>query len=109
MHAKLAGFEFCEPRQPTEKPAPPVLVTIDAFVGGYIAGRTDIKPATREHLDRARGKLVAFFGADRPLADVSPLDADNFRRHVRETSAENTTRRAVSRARQFFALQSAAG
>jgi len=46
--------------------------TLGAFLSAYIAGRTDVKPSTIRHLNDARRNLIAFFGEEKPLADVTP-------------------------------------
>jgi hypothetical protein len=101
LYGKLVAVGLCELRQTEAGQQQPA--TVAAFLNEYLAGRTDIRPSTAFHLKQARDKLLGFLGADKPLADVCKLDAENFRRHLRETLADNTTRRMVSRARQFFA------
>ncbi len=61
-----------------------------------------MKPLTIRHLNDARRHLVAFFGADKALADISPGDADDFRRSLGERLGDNTVRRMCGRAKQFF-------
>ena len=47
--------------------------------------------------------LLSFFAADLPLRDITPGGAEDFRMHlIGEGKAENTVRRAIGRARQFF-------
>lgn len=47
--------------------------------------------------------LLSFFAADLPLRDIMPGGAEDFRMHlIGEGKAENTVRRAIGRARQFF-------
>jgi hypothetical protein len=70
LHAKLAKHGLISPR--TEAAGN----TLAAFLDAYIAGRTDVKPNTREHLKRARNNLVEFFGTDKPLNQITPGDAD---------------------------------
>lgn len=48
------------------------VTTLGKFLAEYIASRTDIKPLTLRHLKDAERSLTEHFGADRPLADVSP-------------------------------------
>lgn len=72
------------------------------FLDSYIAGRTDVKPWTRTHLQQARRKLVEVFGADRELNSIYLGDADNFRKVLRTKLGENTVRRLCGRAKQFF-------
>ena len=74
--------------------------TLGAFITEYIATRTDIKPATRAHLERAKRDLVAFFGDGRELTSITPGDADKFRLQLR--LGDNTVRRICGRAKQLF-------
>lgn len=76
--------------------------TLEAFLDGYIAGRSDLKPGTVVNLEATKKHLVDYFGATRLLADITAGDADEFRRNLLKTRAENTVRRSCSRARQFF-------
>ena len=94
LHAKLAKQGLVTPRVKL------VVPTLAAFLDAYIEGRNDIKPNTHAHLKRARNDLVKFFGADRLLNEITPGDADDFRRQL--TGAENTIRRTCGRAKQFF-------
>jgi integrase len=80
------------------------IVTLISFVDGYIAGRTDVKPRTKSIYGNTRRNLFTFFGPDKPLADVTPGDADRFRLHLLtgENLAENTARKRISVARMFL-------
>jgi integrase len=94
FHKRLVKAGLVAPRTKVQT------ATLSKFLDEYIAGRTDIKPNTRSHLRRARSELVAYFGEDKALADVTPGDADEFRRQLR--GADNTIRRTCGRAKQFF-------
>jgi integrase len=106
---RLVKFELIE--KPADKLS---TATLDAFIRDYLATRSDIKPSTRTNLERARDNLVTFFGADKPLAEITPGDADEFRLWLRRTKptkpgepkppglADNTARRTCGRAKQFF-------
>lgn len=83
---------------PEAKPA----ATLGPFLDSYIVGRTDVKPLTTRHLNDARRDLVAYFGEDKPLADVTPGDADDYRLHLLGRLGDNTVRRKCGRAKQFF-------
>ncbi len=77
--------------------------TVGPFVAAYIAGRDDAKPNTVAHLRRAENDLLGFFGADKLLRAVTAGGADDFRRYLlRRGLVENTARRIVGRAKQFF-------
>ena len=96
MADKLARVGLIPQREP--KP----IVTLGPFLTEHIESRTDVKPLTTRHFNDARRKMIAFFGEDKPIADISPGDADSFRLFLRANLAENTTRRMCGRAKQFF-------
>ena len=49
-----------------------------------------------------KGRLVEFFGEDKLLTEITPADADDWRRWLQSKVGDNTTRRACGRAKQFF-------
>ena len=94
MHDKLAAVGLVAKRGSAK---------LGEFLAGYIAGRTDLKPGTLANLERARHELVAHFGAERPLRDITPGDADQWRLGMAARGlADNTVRRTCGRAKQFF-------
>lgn len=95
LHRKLVAVGLAKPRNSASIP-------LGGFLAAYIAKRTDVKPNTKAHLERARRNLVEFFGEDRPMADFTAGHADEFRIHLRETMADNTVRRICGRGKQFF-------
>jgi len=77
--------------------------TLGSFVDGYIQSRQDVKSGTATVYGHTRRCLVAFFGADKPLRDITPGDADQWRLYLlAEGLSENTTRRRCGIAKQFF-------
>ena len=60
---------------PAKREAGPMLKT---FLDGYLAARTDLQESSRVSLTQACGYLVDFFGADKPLQDIRPGDADEW-------------------------------
>ena len=56
--------------------------TVGKFLDDYMAGRIDVKPATREVWSQPVRNLKAFFGTNRPLRDVTAGDAENFRLYL---------------------------
>lgn len=77
--------------------------TLGGFVDQYIAGRPDVKPRTLAKYRSTQRVLTVFFGADRRLRDITPGDADEFRRQfVSKKKAENTIRKHVAVAKLFF-------
>lgn len=94
LRAKLVKAGLAEPQASS---------TLGDFTRRYIDGRHDIKASTRLNLERCRSYLLEHFDAQTPLRDVTEGDADDFRQHmVKAGRSENTTRRAIGRARQFF-------
>ena len=95
MHGKLAAAGLVTSRSST---------TLRAFLDAYLDARAaDAKPGTLEHLRRAAHDLAGFLGDGRDLRAVTPGDADDYRRHLTGRLGENTVRRRVGRAKQFFA------
>jgi len=80
---------------------------LEAFTKAYIDGLT-IKPRTRDNLHQCRRWLVQFFGADKPLREITQGDADDWRQWLatqgRQSAklGKNTIRRHCGRARQLF-------
>jgi len=74
------------------------------FVDGYIANRGDVKPATIIVYGHTRRCLVEYFGEDKPLREITPGDADNWRQWLidHEKLSSNTVRRRCGIAKQFF-------
>jgi hypothetical protein len=97
MYGRLAAVGLVKPRECDGQ-------TLGALIDGYIAGRkADAKPRTLINLDQARKRLLAFFGADKPLRDITEADAEEFYRHqLAEGLAPNTVRRTCGRAKQFL-------
>jgi len=73
------------------------------FIDSYISSRDDTKPRTVELYQQTRRNLVEFFGETKLLTEITPGDADKWRLHLlRQGLAENTVRRRIGRAKQFF-------
>jgi integrase len=96
LYDKLANVGLVPNRAESEK------VTLGPFIDSYLEKRTDIKPQTRINLQQVRRNLIEFFGANKPLADVTEGDADEFRLFLNRKLGENTVRRRCGRARQLF-------
>jgi hypothetical protein len=95
LAAKLAVAGLIKPR---------ALATLADFIDGYVTGRTDLKPRTVIKFNATKEYLVEHFGADRPLRKVSSGDADDWRVFlVAKKMSENTVRKHVQIAKQFFA------
>jgi integrase len=73
------------------------------FIDEYIAKRTDVKPNTATVYGHTRRNLIGFFGASKPLREITPGDADEWRISLMNQGlADNTVRRRCGVAKQFF-------
>jgi len=94
LYDKLARVGLTKPRE---------VAILGAFTLSYIDGRVDIKPQTRNNLEQTRTYLLGCFEGTRPLRNFTPGDAEDFRLYlIGRGLADNTVRRAIGRARQFF-------
>ena len=106
LHKKLVKFNLLEPRDvPDEevesKQEQPVL--LGEFLDGYIAKRTDVKPATRTFYGHTRRNLVEFFNDQKPIKEITEGDADDFRCFlIRELPSEASVNRRCGMAKTFF-------
>ena len=77
--------------------------TVASWVSNYITKRPDVKEATKRKWRDVESKLGAFFRND-TLSDVTVQHAKNFRVYLQSTVklSENTLRRHIGIARQFF-------
>ena len=93
LHDRLARVGLIEARS---------TATLGPFIDAYIRRRSDVKPATRYTYQRARKKLIGYFGEARDLRTITAGDADDWRLHLlAEGLADNTVRKACSIAKQF--------
>jgi len=78
--------------------------TLGEFTAGYIdSRRADAKPRTIINLTQSRKELVGHFGEGRAMREVTSGDAIEFRSAMLGRGlADNTVRRHLGRARQFF-------
>src|SRR5262245_44379727 len=97
LYGRLVAVGLAKPREGDGQ-------TLGALIDGYIAGRrADAKPRTLINLDQARKRLVTFFGADKPIRDITEADAEEFyRSQLAAGLAVNTVRRTCGRAKQFL-------
>ena len=78
-------------------------VLLADFIDAYAESRTDLKPRTRIKFNATREYLVAFFGADHNIRDITAGHADDWRLFLLEKGlAENTVRKHAQIVKQFF-------
>lgn len=91
---KLAAVGLVGPRQSGQ---------LGAFLTEYVAKRTDVKASTLIVWGNAQRNLLEFFGAAKPLRDITPGDADDWRLFLLgQGLAENTVNKRCSVAKQVF-------
>ncbi|MEZ4515304.1 MAG: tyrosine-type recombinase/integrase, partial [Chloroflexota bacterium] len=94
MHDKLANAGLVKPRESAK---------LDEFIGGYLAQRVDLKPATMVVMEQARRHLVRFLGAGTDIRQIMPADADHYKAHLLgRKSARSTVNKWIRYARHFF-------
>lgn len=100
--SRLAELNLIESRVPK---AVVSVVTVGDFLTDYLSRRDDevMNAMLTFYVDTARN-LTEFFGSDRRLDDITPSDADDFRRHMQKDekqSAETVVSRCAL-AKTFF-------
>ncbi len=97
IHCKLAAVGLVTARAKT------INLTLATFLDEYKESRIDVKESTKTVYDRTSGHLIKHFGADMPLNEITPADADAWRLYlVKHGLAQNTINRSCGIARQFF-------
>jgi integrase len=101
LHTKLAAAGLVHPRN--AKSCQDEL-TLGKFLDGVLIRRNDIKHSTRINYQAAMKSLKSFFGDDKLLTDVTPGDAQDFRRWLltEKSFSPATAGRQCGRAREFF-------
>ena len=105
LYARIVAVGLAEPRHKSTA----VETTLNAFADQFIAGNADKAAGTLIHYRQAKGLLVEFFGADKPLASVTRHDANQFRSWLKGTKktkskkplAENTVRGHLKNAKLY--------
>ncbi len=98
LHDRLSRAGLIEP------PPAAVPLRLGPWLAAYVQGRQDVKASTATVYGHTRRCLLAFFGEARSMDTITPGDADAFRVHLKtaEGLAENTIRRRLGIAKQFF-------
>lgn len=98
---KLAAVGLIPKRSAPERDR--VSTYLGDFVSAYIKSREgDAKPNTVANLRQAERFLVEYFGANKLLRDITPGDGDDYARWIRGKVGEQSARRHLGRAKQFF-------
>jgi integrase len=99
FYAKLANVGLAVPRTVSKKPS----ATLEAFIDSYVSKRTDVKPATKEIWGQGKKGLIDFFGATRPLDQVTAgLAADYKSKMLADGLAPYTISKRLQFANKIF-------
>ncbi len=95
LYGKLAAVGLVQKRDAAK---------LAVFIDDYIKSRGDVKESTATVYGHTRRCLVEYFKADKSLRDITPGDADQWRQWLKSNQglADNTIRRRIGIARQFF-------
>ncbi|MEX0704122.1 MAG: phage integrase SAM-like domain-containing protein [Planctomycetales bacterium] len=99
LREKLVRVGLAKPLEEKVGPA-----TLQVFLDGYIAKRKDVKRNTLIVWGHVRRNLIEFFGAKKPLRDVTPGDADDWKRWLASDQGlgSNTICKRCQFAKMFF-------
>lgn len=98
IHKRLVKAGLASERKKVESSC----ITLGKFIDSYIAHRQDIKPGTLTNYLQTRRWLVKYFGEDKALASITQGDAEELRSYFTKKLGENSLRRHLKRAGQFF-------
>jgi integrase len=94
LYERLAAAGLTPPR---------ARMTLAAFIDDYVDGRHDTKASTHLTWSNVRRNLVDYFGELKPLRDITPGDADEWRRMlIKAGLADSTVGRRCGIAKQLF-------
>lgn len=99
LHARLSRTGLTDPRKGTASGALTLGNMLDAYIDRR---RADMKPWSITTLKQARDKLVGFFGAGKPVAEITVADALDFKRYLCARHSTAYVAKIVLRARQYF-------
>jgi len=98
MAKRLAKLGLID--SPEAKP----VVTLGPFLEDCVATRASLKPYSLRNYKTTQRLLVAHFGADTPIVDISAGQADQWREWLTIKYSPATISREVKRARQYFRM-----
>jgi len=97
LYDKLANVRLLPKRAESQR------LTLAAFIHRYVAGRSDVKPATKEVWRQGEKGLLDFFGGERSLGEVTPGSADQYKLKLTAGKlAPMTVRKRLQFARMIF-------
>jgi integrase len=103
LHAKLVQAGLVK-RQDKSSSKVDSQIPLKGFLDSHLAKRTDLKPATVTFYGHTFRNLISFFGATKPIAEITEGDADDFRRYLNtsEKLSEATVNRRCNLAKTLM-------
>lgn len=79
-------------------------VRLGQFLRDWLTRRSDYGPGTRDVWGRSINDLLAYFGPEKPIADIKTEDAEAFRRHLKDSRklSDATINKRLGQIRTFF-------
>ena len=93
LHTKLVNAGLLRQRQRR---------TLKAFIDDYIEERSDWKPGTRDAFRTATKKMMAFFGKDTPLENVTAEQCHKYKAELLRKYSQGYTAKQIERAKNLF-------
>lgn len=95
MHGRLVAVGLAKPRSNNS-------ATLKVLLDGFFQ-HLNVKPITSLGYQSTRTALLEFFGAETPIREIQPLQADEWRRKLKSDGlAEATISKRIKLARQIF-------
>jgi len=106
IHRKIVKVGLAEPRAaqaPTAEPKQEPKRRLGEFLDAYLKDRSDLKPGSKLVYGHTRRNLLVFFGADKPLADITEYDGKQWQRYLSsEGLSKATVRKRTQNAKTFL-------
>jgi len=110
LHRKLARADLVQPRvtlaperETTADAEAEEDIYLAAFLDSYLKDRDDLKRNSLLVYGHTRRTLVEFFGPDKPLAEITEYDAEQWQRSLgRQGLSKATVRKRSANAKVFF-------
>jgi len=99
LHERIARCGLIDHREDCNQQ----VLTLGGMTTAYIERRkADLKPWSIKMLNQGRGKLVGFFGENKPVDEITAAEAMDFKRHLAAKHSAAYVAKIVIMSRQFF-------
>ena len=106
MHARLAAVGLVTLREGERSQSGPAAESkcrLGEFLKCYLRDRDDLKPNSQLVYGHTRRTLIEFFGADKPVEEITEYDAQQWQRYLKRQGLSTATiRKRTANAKVFF-------